>query len=98
MDVSGGSLRDLMPAIHAGMTEAVVNNGDKVNRAPVSLSVDSAEEAFALKFVQEDQIEKTGHLFVVLAERRNEIGTIIGSVRQEQRGMTRRPHASMIAS
>jgi len=36
-------------------------------------SADSFEECFALKFVQQAHIQKTGHLFLVFSERENEI-------------------------
>jgi hypothetical protein len=71
MDVSRSILRAWMPATHAGMTEAVVNEGDKVESCPCFFICRFGRRTpFALKFVQEDQIEKTGHLLVVLAERR----------------------------
>ena len=42
------------------------------------LSADSVEESFALKFVQQAHIQKTGHLFLVFSERGNEIAPAIG--------------------
>jgi hypothetical protein len=67
------------------------------------LSADSFEESFALKFVQQGHIQKPSHLFLVFSERGNEVApyeAFFSSLlwRQEQRGITRRPHASMIAS
>ncbi len=41
-------------------------------------SADSFEECFALKFVQQAHIQKTGHLFLVFSERGNEIAPAIG--------------------
>ena len=44
----------------------------------VLLSADSVEESFALKFVQQAHVQKTGHLFLVFSERGNEIPPAIG--------------------
>jgi hypothetical protein len=50
----------------------------RISFVTVFLSADSVEESFALKFVQQAHIQKTGHLFLVFSERGNEIAPAIG--------------------